>query len=87
MADLIDPRPLIRDLTAMKTEFDAITLDGIIQALKKTPTVDAVPVVRCKDCRYLYFKDFSAYCPHQVGPCWPDGYCIRGERRNDDEVD
>ena len=49
---LIDPSVIIRDLTAMKSMYDAIALDGIIKALKEAPTVDAVEVVRCKDCKY-----------------------------------
>ena len=47
---LIDASVLIRDLTAMKSEYDAIALDGIIKALKEAPTVDAVEVVRCQNC-------------------------------------
>ena len=42
---LIDPSVIIRDLTAMKSQYDAIALDGIIKALKEAPTVDARPVV------------------------------------------
>lgn len=29
--------------------------------LDKIPTVDAVPVVRCKDCKYAYMTD-DGYC-------------------------
>ena len=42
---------------------------------------EPVKVVRCKDCKHLYFKDFSAFCPHRVGACRPDGFCEHGERR------
>lgn len=41
---LIDASIPIRDLTAMKSVYDAISLDGIIKALKEAPTVDAVEV-------------------------------------------
>lgn len=40
---------LIKDLTAMKSGWDAISLDGMIKALKEL-TVDAVEVVRCHEC-------------------------------------
>lgn len=43
--EYIDKSPLIRDLTAMKSEYDAITLDGIIKALKEAPAADVAPVV------------------------------------------
>lgn len=35
-------------------------------------------IVHCRDCKHLYAKDMSAYCPHRVGPCSPDGFCDRG---------
>ena len=38
-------------------------------------------VVRCKDCRHAYFKDFDKCCPYMVGALKPDGYCHHGERR------
>ena len=42
---------------------------------------DMVSVVRCKDCRHAYFKDFDGYCPHMVNMLKPDGFCYRGERQ------
>ena len=52
------------------------------------PTVDAVPVVRCKDCKYshkcggdMLMRSASGgyiYCP--LGA---DGYCSMGERREE----
>ena len=41
---LIDANSLIKRLEAMKFDTDAITIDGIIRALKEPSTVDAVPV-------------------------------------------
>ena len=48
--------------------------------LKLPPTVDAVPVVRCEDCKY-YDGEYH-YCANDV---WarPNGYCHHGERRED----
>lgn len=37
-------------------------------------------IIHCRDCKHLYAKDMSAYCPHRVGPCSPDGFCDRGAR-------
>lgn len=52
------------------------------------PTVDAVPVVRCKDCRYAedYYHDGSIYCCIPGKPMrWhdddPEWYCADGERK------
>ena len=51
--------------------------------LDKQPTVDAVPVVRCKDCRYQeHEQPGMVYCPAVVGG-WVDNdwFCAGGERR------
>lgn len=37
---LIDADIIIKDLTAMKSMYDAISLDGMIKALKEAPTVE-----------------------------------------------
>lgn len=56
---LIDPSVPIRDLTAMKSMYDAIALDGMIKALKEAPVVDAVPV----DTVVEMFEYFLGDCP------------------------
>ena len=53
------------------------------------PTIDAVPVVRCKDCIYYETgKDYLPYCNHVDGGIadYPraDDFCSYGERRSDD---
>ena len=52
----------------------------------KAPTIDAVPVVRCEDCKY-YTKP-SALVNYALGICsrwedmtYPDGYCSYAERK------
>jgi len=57
--------------------------------IRTAPTVDAVPVVRCRECKYydmidrddvvkacLYWKSFMS----------KDGYCSIGERREDGDT-
>ena len=47
------------------------------------PFIDAVPVVRCKDCKHhAYDEIFSRYwCeyPGMVRETTPDGFCDKGE--------
>lgn len=53
--------------------------------IDETPTVDAVPVVRCKDCKHHEDEEMGmVYCPHIVGS-WvaEDFYCADGERRSE----
>lgn len=63
-----------------------------INTIKDAPTVDAVRVVRCKDCRYfgeMYSRTPEGnewhYCGIAiVSGVLADDYCSYGERRNDD---
>ena len=72
---------------------------GLKGILENAPTVDAVPVVRCRDCKYcrnlpnglcyLYTEPYDnerGYKGEAV--CVePDDYCSCGERRTDNETD
>ena len=48
----------------------------------EAPTVDALEVVRCKDCKFLHDK---GYCTLVTGltRIKHDDYCSRGERKKD----
>ena len=55
-------------------------------AVDSASTVDAVPVVRCKDCKHHEDEELGmVYCPDQVGG-WvsDDFFCKGGERREND---
>lgn len=52
-----------------------------IAILKAIPTVDAVPVVRCKDCKYFGTNDENVlYCFNRFGldDPEPNGFCNYG---------
>ena len=55
-----------------------------INTINDAPTIDAVPVVRCGDCRY--YKEPERWCRRLglVGAFDNKGFCSRGERRTDD---
>jgi hypothetical protein len=60
----------------------------LIQFIETLPTVDAVPVVRCKDCKY-WFKNNGHDkngCPILDSHIWMgnSGFCSCGERGTDD---
>lgn len=55
--------------------------------LREAPTVDAVTVVRCKDCEYSYDELSYLCCSH--GVCFdcevpPNFYCAEGKRKEPD---
>lgn len=48
--------------------------------LREAPTVDAVEVVRCRECKHLMFSDFYGECGKgHMGVVSPDDFCSRGE--------
>lgn len=49
----------------------------IKQFLNEAPTIDAVVVVRCKDCEYYNGED--KYCVNDIF-AKPDGYCMFGRK-------
>ena len=57
--------------------------------LDKFPTIDAVPVVRCKDCIRRYDTDECPMCFLIEGKYYDytneNGYCDRGERKEGTE--
>ena len=68
-------------------EWDDIspTRDEFVAFLKKQPTIDAVPVVRCKDCIRRYDTDECPMCFLIEGKYYEytneHGFCDRGERK------
>ena len=55
-------------------------------SLNALPTIDSVPVVRCKDCKF-YTED-ERWC-RRIGICGafdPNDYCSHAERREDGEA-
>ena len=68
-------------------EWDDIspTRDEFVAFLKKQPTIDAVPVVRCKDCIRRYDTDECPMCFLIEGKYYEytngNGFCDSGERK------
>ena len=79
-------------------EWDDIppTREEFVRFLKKQPTVDAVPVVRCRECKHhrdkneqerQYLVEDILICtsPDATDDCWnavwPDHFCSYGERK------
>ena len=64
------------------------------EIIQNAPTVDAVPVVRCRECRYWRQKVSPTehwVCDHHSFNerkmyTMPDFYCADGERREEDEL-
>lgn len=69
-------------------EFAALCpLDEVSGVIDACPTVDAVVVTRCKDCKNAYINSFSvasgeALCTLSGQPMQQDDFCSYGERKD-----
>lgn len=64
----------------------AYAYENFIDDIEEQPTIDAVPVVRCKDCKWAEDTGPTGlYCNHPDGRntiyCLPDEFCNCGERK------
>ena len=75
----------------------ALSADEVATAVGNAPTIDAVPVVRCRECKHFQLNAWRTVngvplivaheiCDRWAGGCKtnPDGYCYAGERKDGD---
>lgn len=89
MARLIDADKLkedVLDLPNCPNEFsDTYDKARILDLVDEQPTVDAVQVVRCKDCRWFENDGYHTNCQIMRFCVEDDDYCSRGERRGEQD--
>lgn len=62
---------------------------GVLAMVDKQTTVDAVPVVRCKDCKHAIQRSAEQiangcsplFCDNFVFGAYPEFFCMDGERK------
>lgn len=84
---LIYAGDLWSDIMMLPHNGDMISSEEVEQAIKDAPTVDAVEVVRCKECQHWQKRyETKGICLKQYAiltfTC-SDFYCAYGERRTD----
>lgn len=68
----------------------ALCADEVATAVENAPTIDAVPVVRCRECKYwkeLYDVEGIMFCTYVIGAEFARfsfDFCSRGERKDDE---
>ena len=86
---LIDADALHRKVKTETNPYGKPTIDydsgvKVLEWIDKAPTIDAVPVVRCKDCKHC--DPETNHCDHHMGTVAPlrrkpDDFCSYGERK------
>lgn len=80
-ADALDKRRIDYIVDGYAESVNDMTEWGM--AIIEAPTIDAVEVVRCGECRHKYMKDFDMFCPYMVGIIKPNMHCSYGEREGE----
>lgn len=83
-----DKLPYIKAPIAPILVGDEVVWRNIVYKLHidNAPTVDAVPVVRCKDCKWWSEKLWACTDRgHGLASSDPDFYCADGKRKGGDE--
>lgn len=84
IVEKVSSKKRLIDANALIKEANADGAYGYVDAkqIAEAPTVDAVEVVRCLDCKYLMFSDCYGECDKgYMGVVRPDDFCSRGERK------
>lgn len=82
---LIDADELRRRIIAFSTGSNTtyLTVENIVTMINKADTVDAVPVVRCRECKHMRRDNVGIFCKvwHGYNGFGEDGFCSYGEKR------
>ena len=88
---LIDADALQRVLLpitfAFEREYGSLggAVSGVMKHIDSAPTIDAVPVVRCRDCKHyeIHKPKVLENCERKgyIIPMKPDDFCSYGERK------
>lgn len=80
--ELIDDYKKSISMTA-KTEVAVSAIEDIVRFI--CPTIDAEPVVRCKDCKYFLKLNSERMCGKKLTTVNEDYYCSNGTKRNEEQ--
>ncbi len=59
--------------------------NGLLNIINDAPTIDAVPVVRCRECIYCSWQeDNLVYCDNFERDMMPDDFCSVGAKKEAD---
>ena len=86
---LIDVNSLIEDLELLAKHADSLrqsVILGVVHTIKARSTVDAVEVVRCRDCKWLYdgMDDYCCRSHRGLVRICENSFCSYGERKDGD---
>ena len=85
MNDLISRSALIEAIKEISKDsgFYLPIYEGFAHIVEAAPAVDAVPVVRCGECKHIENSPYGRYCTvwHGHNGMGDEGFCNYGERK------
>ena len=83
---LIDADALPKILVFKASEETRQAIEMITNMIQKAPTIDAEPVIKCKDCSWVCKRDEYGrlLCDYYNGFRFDDEYCSKAERKKDE---
>ena len=79
MTRLIDADSAAKEISRFVGYLDDDTILRLQIALKRLPTIDAVPVVRCKDCKF-FREHLSMNCVYHISAVGENWFCSQGRK-------
>lgn len=83
--DVINQMAFISLFGGEFAELAEILKKGIVEEIEKAPTIDAVLVVRCRDCRFFQHGTTCTRFGIRMSRAYDD-YCSYGGRKNAEQV-
>ena len=89
MNDLIKREELLDYLRTIPIDLGYREMEDVVTFVEKMKSVNAVEVVRCKDCRFYFFVEGEdrGECDERIDrfrPFYPNDFCSYGERIDND---
>ena len=84
MARFIDAKALEKQIKEAFEDTNPFLMGQMLRWVRKQTTIDAVPVVRCKDCKNYFYSSVSMGMRCRLdGTEWEkDDFCSCGERKD-----
>ena len=81
MGKLVDDAALINALNLAEW-FNIADFNEAVYTVRKAQPVDAVPVVRCRDCKHHHYQNGIPYCDRYYWGWKDDDFCSSGDRKD-----
>ena len=84
---LIDAKQLEKQVKEVFETINPVLMGQMLRWIRKQKTIDAVPVVRCRECKWWQKDDDVWHCDNPDGLdnyAKPDDFCSYGEKEGAD---